>query len=238
MPKIVEEQVEYLKGLEHRVKYIRCDNAGEHQGKLQKVCEKFGIELEYTAPYTPQMNGVIERIIAVLLNGARASLYAANLTEDSRGKLWAKAVSYNEDVRNSMSTTRSVDSANTMFFGKLPSFLKSMVEFGRVGYVTIRGAKIKNKIEERSIKCIMVDYARNHSGDTYRLYNPTTNRIISSRDVKWADWKPTDPRNNIDIFVKYDPADIVPGVDEMVVEIVKPPEINKTELHVIPDDGD
>ena len=149
MPKIVEEQVGYLKGLDHRVKYIRCDNAGEHQGNLQKVCEKFGIELEYTAPYTPQMNGVVERRIAVLLNGEHASLYAANLAEDSRKKLWAEAVNYNEDVRNSMYTTRSVDSANKLFFGKLTSFLKSMVEFGRVGYVTIRGAKIKNKIEER-----------------------------------------------------------------------------------------
>ena len=84
MLKIVEAQVEYLKGLEYRVKYIRCDNAGEHRGKLQKVCEKIGIELEYTALYTPQMHGVVERRIAVLLNGARASLYAANLTEDSR----------------------------------------------------------------------------------------------------------------------------------------------------------
>ena len=87
MPKIVEEQVKYLEGLSQKVKYIRCDNAGENQGKLQKVCASFGIELEYTAPYTPQMNGVVERRIAVLLNGARASLYAANLTEDSRKKL-------------------------------------------------------------------------------------------------------------------------------------------------------
>ena len=70
------------------------------------------------------------------------------------------------------------------------------------------------------------------------MYNPTTKRIISSRDVKWADWKPTDPRNNMDIFVKYDPTDIVLGVDEMVVEIIKSPGINKLELHVIPDDGD
>ena len=167
------------------------------------------------------MNGVVERRIAVLLNGSRASLYAENLTEESRKQIWAEAVNYNEDVRNSMSTTRSVDSANKTFFGKLPSFLKSMVEFGRVGYVTIRGAKIKNKIEERSIKYIMVGYAWNHSGDTYILYNPTTKRIISSRDVKWADWKPVDPLNNMDIFVKYDPTEIVLGVDEMVVEIVK-----------------
>ena len=83
-----------------------------------------------------------------------------------------------------MSPTRSVDSANKIFFGKLPPFLKSKVEFGLVGYVAKRDAKIKNKIEERTIKCVMVGYARNHSGD---MYNPTKKRVISSRDVKWAD---------------------------------------------------
>ena len=43
LAKIVEEHVEYLKGMGHTVKYLRCDNAGEHQVKLQKVCEKFGV---------------------------------------------------------------------------------------------------------------------------------------------------------------------------------------------------
>ena len=56
--------------------------------------------------------------------------------------------------------------------------------------------------------------------------------------MKWADWKPTDPRTNMDVFVKYDSTEIVPGVDKMVVEIVKPPEISKNDLHVIPDDGE
>ena len=37
MPKIVEEKIEHLKGQGHTVKYIHCDNIGEHQEKLQKV---------------------------------------------------------------------------------------------------------------------------------------------------------------------------------------------------------
>ena len=98
MPKIVEEHVEYLRGCGHEVKFIRCDNAGEHQSNLQKVCEKHGIQLEYTAPHTPQLNKVVERRITVLLNWARAFLYAANLTEEYRKKLWAEAVNCTEDV--------------------------------------------------------------------------------------------------------------------------------------------
>ena len=57
-------------------------------------------------------------------------------------------MNYNKVVHNSMSTTRSVESVNKLCFGKLPSFLKCMVDFGHVGYVAKRDAKIKNKIEE------------------------------------------------------------------------------------------
>jgi len=56
MPMIVQQRVGYLKVLEKLVKYIRCNSSGEHQGKLHKACEKFGIDLEYTAPYTLKMN--------------------------------------------------------------------------------------------------------------------------------------------------------------------------------------
>ena len=40
MSKIVDKHVEFLRGYRHIVKYVRCDNEGEHQTKLQKVCEK------------------------------------------------------------------------------------------------------------------------------------------------------------------------------------------------------
>ena len=236
MPKIVDEHIEYLKGLGHVVKYIRCDNAGEHQEKLRKVCEKWGIELEYMAPYTPQMNGVVERRIAVLLNAARAFLYAANFTEETRRKLWAEAVNYAEDVRNSMATTGSRISANELFFGKKPSFLKNLVEFGRIGYVTRRDVKIKGKLMERAIKCVMVGYARNHTGDTYRMYNPGTKRIILSRDVTWGDWNRTDPRKNMDIYVTYDSTDTVPGVDEVIVDVKNLGEKESMDVQSLPDD--
>ena len=46
----------------------------------------------------------------------------------------------------------------------------------------------------------MVRYADNHMRDTYKLYNPDTTRVIMTRDVKWADWKITDPTENLKMF--------------------------------------
>ena len=191
--------------------------------------------MEYTAPHTPQMNGVVERRISVLLNGARAAMYAANLTDDARKKLWAEAVRYTEVVRCSMATSKNVTSSNEQFFGKKPHFLHYMREFGRVGYVTKR-EKILNKLEERAIKCIFVGYGSNHSGDTYRMYNPETKRTVLTRDVKWAEFKKIDPKDNMDAFIKYDSTDIIPGIDELVIEVKQVEDIDKAEIHVIPDD--
>jgi hypothetical protein len=37
-------------------KFLRCDNAGENMSKLERICDKFKIQVEYTAPNTPQQN--------------------------------------------------------------------------------------------------------------------------------------------------------------------------------------
>ena len=96
-----------------------------------------------------------------------------------------------------------------LFYGKKPSFVRFMVEFGRIRYVTRRDVKMKGKLAERAIKCIMVGYARNYAGDVYHLYNPSTKRILLSHDVTWGDWKPVDPRSNMDAFVQYEPTETV-----------------------------
>ncbi len=74
LPKVVDAHIKYLRGLNYVVKYLRCDNGGEHQEKLRRVCNLYNVVLEYTAPHTPQMNGVYKCRIAVNLSGARASL--------------------------------------------------------------------------------------------------------------------------------------------------------------------
>ena len=32
----------------------------------------------------------------------------------------------------------------------------------------------------------MIGYSKNHSGDTYQLFNPLTKKVIKSCDVKWT----------------------------------------------------
>ena len=61
MVTIIEHHLKMMIAAGYNIKYIRCDNAGEYQTKLQKVCEENGVILEYISPHTPKINGVVKR---------------------------------------------------------------------------------------------------------------------------------------------------------------------------------
>ena len=78
--------IESLKNKEKQVYYVRCDNVGEHE-PLKLYCDEKGINLEMTAPNTPQYNGVVERGFEIHLNCVRAMLYQANFMTEMAIKL-------------------------------------------------------------------------------------------------------------------------------------------------------
>jgi hypothetical protein len=41
-PEVLDQHAKYLEGKGYKIKKIRCDNAGEHQTSLKKVCERYG----------------------------------------------------------------------------------------------------------------------------------------------------------------------------------------------------
>ena len=54
---------------------LRSDRGGEFlAGAFQDVCEKAGIRHHFTAPYSPQQNGVVERKNRTVMEMARALL--------------------------------------------------------------------------------------------------------------------------------------------------------------------
>ncbi|GBL95728.1 Copia protein, partial [Araneus ventricosus] len=68
------------------VKRIRCDNAKEYvSGELQKVARNAGVEIDPCPPYTPQLNGVAERMNRTLFDEARAMLYDSKLPKSCWG---------------------------------------------------------------------------------------------------------------------------------------------------------
>ena len=63
------------------------------------------------------------------------------------------------------------------------------------------------------MKCVFVGYADDHSGDTYKFYNPATKATILSRDVhQWMEWHGRiTATDDLPLFDQVRQLDIVPA---------------------------
>ncbi|CEG35176.1 retrovirus-related pol polyprotein from transposon tnt 1-94 [Plasmopara halstedii] len=79
------------------VKAFCCDNGGEYiLGDMTKFCKRRGIEHKFTPPYTPQLNGVAERMNRTLVECARCMIEYAGLAMP----YWVEAVMPAASLRN------------------------------------------------------------------------------------------------------------------------------------------
>ena len=86
------EKVAELRNSDYKVSFIRCDNAGENLSLTKKIKSRdiSNLKVEFTAPYTPEKNAIVERPFAFLYNRLRAMLNRAGLKTHMRGFLWAE----------------------------------------------------------------------------------------------------------------------------------------------------
>jgi transposase InsO family protein len=72
-----------------RIKKIRSDNETEFKNsQIEGFLEEEGIKHEFSSPYTPQQNGVVERKNRTLLDMARTMLDEYK----TRDRFWAEAI--------------------------------------------------------------------------------------------------------------------------------------------------
>jgi transposase InsO family protein len=65
---------------EKKIKVLRTDNGGEFcRNEFEEFCKKCGISRQKTTPYTPQQNGVAERMNRTLMEKARSMLSGAGI---------------------------------------------------------------------------------------------------------------------------------------------------------------
>ncbi|CAK9800955.1 Retrovirus-related Pol polyprotein from transposon TNT 1-94 [Anthophora plagiata] len=163
-----------------KIKILRTDNGLEYCGKeFTKYLEECGIKREQTASYSPQQNGVAERMNRTLLEMARCMLADSQLPT----KFWAEAVVTAAYIRNRC-PSKSLDHATPfeLWVGRKPS-VRHLIPFGRVGYV-LNKKPGKGKFEPRSEKCIFLGYS--DDSKTYRMWSVKTEKVRKSRDVKFV----------------------------------------------------
>lgn len=159
-----------------KITKLRTDNGGEYySNEFIKFCKSKGIELTPTVPYTPQQNGVSERMNRTLMDKARSMMHDKDVPES----LWGEALFVSTYLTN-RSPTIALEACKTpyeLWFGDKPDVSKLKV-FGCVAYSLVNQVH-RSKLDKRNRILGMVGYA--HNG--YRLWDKEERKIVISRDV-------------------------------------------------------
>lgn len=152
---------------------VRCDNGGEFSSRdIKSFCSNKGIRLEYTAAYSPQSNGVSERMNKTLLNKVRSMFVDTNLPKT----LWGEAIrTAAYQINRSPTTVLNGGIPSSAYHGRVD--LSKLKVFGAKAWAV--KLPQKGKLDSRAKPMRMVGYSPNG----FRLWDPLSDRIEVSRDV-------------------------------------------------------
>lgn len=163
-----------------KISKLRADNGGEYTSNAFKsYCKSKGVQLLYTVPYNPEMNGISERLNRTLQEKALSMLLAAGLER----KFWTEAIMAANYIKNRCPTNAygkqfADKTPAEIWYGKKPD-LSNIRIFGSTCYNHIPSEK-RAKLEAKASKCIMLGYA---SDNSYRLWSIEGKKVIIGRNV-------------------------------------------------------
>ncbi|CAA7021061.1 unnamed protein product [Microthlaspi erraticum] len=176
---------------------LKTDRGGEFTSReFQEFCEESGIKRHLTAPYTPQQNGVVERRNQTLMEMTRSILKAMKVPN----YLWGEAVRHATYIINRVHTKALEKKTPYESLREKKPNLGHLRVFGCVAYAKVEAGHLK-KLDDKSES--LVHLGIEPGSKPYRLYNPSTRRIVVSRDVffdektNWS-WKETEDGPSMD----------------------------------------
>ena len=183
-----------------KIKVVRCDNGKEYVG-LGNDMDAHGIQFEYTTVYTPEQNGVAERLNRTLVQLARAMLLDAGLPT----WMWGYALEAACHIRNRMPIGPKGLTPEEAYSGKRPH-IGHLKVFGCLAYAHIP-KETRGKLENTSLATCLVGYME--TSRQYKLYEPIGRRIIVStapifRENERLDFRWNDNEAG-DLVVPFDP---------------------------------
>ena len=145
--KKLKAYVAYLKRqYDYKPKAFQADNSSEYvSNNLVNWCESKGINLQYTAPHSPEQNGIAERMNRTLVELVQAMSIAQNIPSN----LWPEATKHAAYLRN-QTHTWALDTLSPLeaWCGERPN-ISHLHEFGAPVWVLVEGQNI-SKLDPKS----------------------------------------------------------------------------------------
>jgi hypothetical protein len=162
---------------ELRIKKVRSDNGTEFKNSLiEGFVEEEGIKHEFSSPYTPQKNGVVERKNRALLNMARTMLDEYKTPD----RFWAEAINTSCYSINRLYLHRILKKTSyELLTGKKPNVSYFRV-FGNKCFILIKRGR-KSKFAPKVVEGFLLGYDSNTRA--YRVFNKSTGLVVISYDI-------------------------------------------------------
>lgn len=194
MFKVFKQLVENQTG--KKIKMIRTDNGTEYVGQnFDSFCKQWGIVHQTSNTYTPQQNGVAERMNRTICERAKCMLFDAELDK----AYWGEAVNTAAYVINrSISSSLQGRTPEGIWTGSNVD-LSALRIFGSPVMVHVPKQR-RLKWDAKSRKLIFVGYSETTKG--YRCVDPATKKIVISRDIVFME-------NEVNNVIAFDSDDIV-----------------------------
>ena len=156
------------------VKSLRSDNGGEYSSTaFQTFCAEKGISRQLTNPYTPEQNGVSERLNRTIMEAVRSMLIHSNLPLS----FWAEAVQCAVYAHNRSPTSALHDATPfECWFGVKPD-ISNMRVFGCVCYYHVPDPQ-RQKLDPKARKAVFVGYPDGMKG--YKVMDIETSKFIKT----------------------------------------------------------
>ncbi len=165
-------------------KAFRSDGGGEFTSKaFANLLAERGIERQTSSPYTPQQNGIAERLNRSLTDTVRAMLIGSNM----RAELWAEAYRHACWIKN-RTYAKAIKGVPYVHWSGKSARMELVRRFGCVVWVmTTNRPHRKGKLEPQAVRCIWLGIA-DPAGAGHRCVDPDDGyKVYVSRDVRFAD---------------------------------------------------
>jgi transposase InsO family protein len=172
-----------------RIQSIRSDRGGEYLNySFSKLLSDAGIQHKPTPAYSPQSNGVSERLNRTLLERTRAMLHQQQLPKTMWG-LWGEAIQTAVYLHNRTKITAQGMTSYELWNGRKPN-LEHIRTWGC--FCTYYNEKVsKGKLEPRALPGMLLGYSS--SSSIYRVmplpFNKD-NKVIITRDLTFFEDTP------------------------------------------------
>ena len=163
---------------ERKVKEFGSDCGGEYTSNaFESFLVQSGIHHRLTCAYTPQQNGLAERMNRTLMYMVRTMLHHANMP----AAYWAEALKTAVYIRNRV-TSRTLPRNKTPyhFWNKTKPDLAHLRVFGSECWYKVTKVQLR-KPDARGRPALMIGYASNQKG--YKLWDTEDGKVVVSRDV-------------------------------------------------------